>query len=280
MMLAYTGMTLSIQVRDEAALAQATGRPDQGNQPGPGSAAAGGRGADPPQFRKKDGPQTQYVLEFPPGSVPDGPIAACLPNDRPGQGTTDPQRHVGRAREKALALVRGAAERRWSATGRVRASGRAASRRIRSMLAISDPRETMPVMIENLPQIVQALKAQMASAREEAPGPQFDLKIDPEKLPRADQLRPLLFPASTAADRRRPGDRHPPARGGPQRHLAVHQRGPGRAPAARRLSRRARRPAAPSAPTTSSRSCWRCTTIHSANNAFPDDITDKDGKPL
>ena len=79
MMLAYTGMTLSIQVNDEAALRKQLDVLIKGiNQVlAQGPQAAGG--ADPPQLRKKEGPHTEYILEFPPGSVPEGPLAAFSP---------------------------------------------------------------------------------------------------------------------------------------------------------------------------------------------------------
>ena len=107
------------------------------------------------------------------------------------------------------------------------------------------------------------------------------LHVDPEKIPRADELSPLLLPGvarrSTSTTR------------GPPRVCASRSPASARRPPAacwsrcccRRCSRPARRPAVPSASTTSSRSAWRCTTTTSANNAFPGPaITDKDGKPL
>ena len=67
------------------------------------------------------------------------------------------------------------------------------------LLNVADPRDTLPAIIENLPAIAQAFNAQLAQARRGRPGgPELSIRIDADKLPTADQLRPLLFPASTA----------------------------------------------------------------------------------
>jgi prepilin-type processing-associated H-X9-DG protein len=275
-MAAYTGVTLTFQVRDEGAVRRQLEVLIKGinqvlvQRP----AAAGG---DPPQFRKKDGPRTEYVLEFPPGSIPDGPLGMLSPTialDKEQLSISA----TSAAAEKALALVASPADKRWSATD---AYVRVAERIPRNlmMLVITDPRETMPAVIESLPAIVQALNTQMAQARGSRDGPEFNLRVDPQKLPRADQLRPLLFPASTS--------------------LTVDAQG----------IQILHREAVPSltSPTTSgflvglllpatqsAREAARraqCTNnikqimlamhnYHSANNSFPSDITDKDGKPL
>jgi prepilin-type processing-associated H-X9-DG protein len=182
------------------------------------------------------------------------------------------------AAEKALALVAGPADKRWSVTG---AYVRVAERIPRNlmMLVITDPRETMPAVIENLPAIAQALNAQIAQGRGGRDGPEFNLRIDPRKLPRADQLRPLLFPASTSLtvdaqgiqvlQREAVPSLTSPATSGVLVALLLPA-----TQSAREAARRA-----------------QCTNnikqimlaMHnylSANNSFPRDITDKDGKPL
>ena len=194
-MAAYTGLTLTFQVRDEAALSKQLEVLIKGINQVLAQRPPGG-GADAPQFRKKDGPRTEYVLEFPPGSIPDGPLGMLSPTI-----ALDKEQLIisgtSAAAEKALALVAGPADKRWSATG---ACVRVAERIPRNlmMLVITDPRETMPAVIENLPAIAQALNTQMAQGRGGRDGPEFNLRIDPQKLPKADQLRPLLFPASTS----------------------------------------------------------------------------------
>ena len=73
------------------------------------------------------------------------------------------------------------------------------------ILNVADPRDTLPVLIDNLPAIAQAYNSQvqqasrMAQARGGRPGPDMSVNLDANKLPKAEQLRPLLFPASTAS---------------------------------------------------------------------------------
>ena len=275
-MAAYTGLTLTFQVRDEAALSKQLEVLVKGINQVLAQRPPGG-GADAPQFRKKDGPRTEYVLEFPPGSIPDGPLGTLSPTI-----ALDKEQLIisatSAAAEKALALVAGPADKRWSVTG---AYVRVAERIPRNlmMLVITDPRETMPAVIENLPAIAQALNAQIAQGRGGRDGPEFNLRIDPRKLPRADQLRPLLFPASTSLtvdaqgiqvlQREAVPSLTSPATSGVLVALLLPA-----TQSAREAARRA-----------------QCTNnikqimlaMHnylSANNSFPRDITDKDGKPL
>ena len=273
---AYSGLTLTFQVQDQAALGKNLDVLVKGINQVLGQRPPGG-GADAPQIRKKDGPRTEYVLEFPPGMLPEGPLSMLSPTI-----ALDKEQLIisgtSAGAEKALALVAGPAENRWSATG---AFARVAERIPHNlmMLVITDPRETMPAIMESLPAIAEALNTQMAQAGGGRNGPAFNLRIDAEKLPKADQLRPLLFPASTSLTVDAQGihilQREPvpsltsPTTSGVLVALLL--------PAVQASREAARRN--------------QCTNnikqimlamhnYHAANNAFPRDYTDKDGKPL
>ncbi|MGC8638270.1 MAG: DUF1559 domain-containing protein [Isosphaeraceae bacterium] len=272
----YTGLTITIEVRDEAALAKQLDVLIKGinnilAQQRPGGAD------DAPQLRKKAGPSFEYVLEFPPGMVPDGPIGMFSPTialDKEQlvlSGTTA-------GAEKALALSAARAERRWSAS---KANARMVERLPRklTMLMVIDPRETMPVLIENLPQIVQALNTQMANARRGRPGPDLNIQIDASKLPNADQLQPFLFPASTAVtvddqgiqflQREAVPSITSPTTSGILAGLLLPAVG---------SAREAARHAQCTNNLKQIMLAWH--NYHSANNVFPHYINDKNGKPL
>ena len=268
MMLAYTGMTLSIQVKDEAALRKQLEVLIKGiNQVlAQGPQAAGG--ADPPQLRKKEGPHTQYVLEFPPGSVPEGPFAAFSPTIALDKEQLIISGTIGGGREGAGA---GPGVARAALVGHrcVRASGGAAPPEHDHAGGRRSSRDHASRDREPARRSSRRSTTQMAATRPGGPGPQFDLKIDPAKLPRAEQLRPLLFPASTALTVDDQGINFLQREPVPSLTSPSTAGSSGRAHAARRLSRRARRPAAPSAPTTSSRSCWRGTIIIPQTTSSP-----------
>ena len=123
-MTAYMGLTLTLQVQDGAALGKQLEVLFKGINQVLAQRPPGG--ADAPQFRKKDGPSTEYVLEFPPGSVPDGPMSMFSPTI-----ALDKEQLIisgtSAAAEKAMALATGPAENRWSATRWRRSGGRSDS---------------------------------------------------------------------------------------------------------------------------------------------------------
>ena len=92
-------------------------------------------------------------------------------------------------------------DRLWSPTGEaVPMARRLPSNMV--FLNVSDPRETLPGLIANLPTIVHSLEMAMAQAARQRGGPDQEdglgLKIKPELVPQAGEVRRHLFPASAA----------------------------------------------------------------------------------
>ena len=149
---------------------------------------------------------------------------------------------------------------------------------------VSDPRDTMPALVENVPSLLQQANAAIAQSQRQAgrAGGGLALRVDPDKVPRASELRRLLFPASTA--------------------IAVDQQGlnlvirepipsissPGTSAVAIALllpavqsAREAARLARSQCVNNLKQIGFAFHNYHSANNAFPRAaITDKQGKPL
>jgi prepilin-type processing-associated H-X9-DG protein len=279
MVLPYTGMTLSLQVRDHAAIARrfeglikSINRLIATRQP----AAAGG--AEPPEFRRRTGPVDEYVLEFPPGSVPAGPLAMFSPTI-----ALDKEQLViagtSAAAEKALSLTGAPADRRWAPTEKyLPMSERVPVQLV--VLNVADPRDALPAMVDNLPAIVQAFNSQVAAqSRRGRPGPAPSLRLDAEKLPTAEQLRPLLFPASTSVSVDAQGitllqrEAIPSLTSPTTSGILVALLLPA-VQSAREAARRAQ------CANNFRQILLAAHNYHSANNIFPRDLTDNVGKPL
>ncbi len=199
------GATITAQVRDEAALSRAIDPVmKQANRlldemAGPPGARPAGAGL---AFHKEEGGRPRYVLDLPQGMIPP-PFSTLF---RPTVILGQEQLAVGAstaAAERAAGLSTAKADGRWQPD----ASFTPVIRRLPAKmiaLRIGDPRETLTAVVQALPVLAQTINAQVAARRRQfrgnfPGGPAGDiLKIEPDSLPRDDELIPRLFPASTA----------------------------------------------------------------------------------
>ncbi|MDR3620423.1 MAG: DUF1559 domain-containing protein [Paludisphaera borealis] len=194
MFFAYGGLVISAQTADEAALgAKLEGVVKIINQ----AVAEQAKGVPkPPRFVRQDGPGVEYVMDLseigPPGLLG----AAFSPTIALAKG----QLIVAASRDaarKAVGVAGAGPDGRWKPTEAFIPLAERLPRGM-AMLLVSDVRDTLPAAIESLPQVVPMLNAQIAQATRGKGGPDLRIKIDPTKVPPADQLRALLFPASFA----------------------------------------------------------------------------------
>ena len=165
----FTGLTLAAQVRDQAAmtrafdpLLRAINVILQMQRRGPN--------APPLAFRKQDGPRLTYVLDLPQGGLPPQILAMFQPTITLGKdqlvfaATTD-------AADRAINVSTIAPGQRWQASGAFVPMARRLPENF-VLLNVSDPRDTLPAAVENLPALVQQLNGLLLpavlSAREEA----------------------------------------------------------------------------------------------------------------
>jgi len=162
----YTGLTLSVQVRDAAAVAKAfdpvmtalnriikqraAARPNPAN---PGAATF--------EFRRLPTARPAYVLDLPPGSLPPQFLAMFQPTVLLGAD----QLALGATTAAAEQAVAGGP--RWQPAGAFISMER---RLPESMvfLSINDPRDSIPALVEKLPVLVQQLNATMLPAVQSA----------------------------------------------------------------------------------------------------------------
>jgi len=165
----YTGLTLSVQVRNAAAVAKAFDpvmtalnrilKQQAAARPNPANAGAGSF-----EFRRLPTARPAYVLDLPPGSLPPQFSAMFQPTVILGTN----QLVLGATTAAAEQALAGGP--RWQPTGAFIPMGRRLPGSL-VFLNISDPRDSIPALIEKLPIVVQQLNAMLPaveSAREAA----------------------------------------------------------------------------------------------------------------
>ena len=137
-----------------------------------------------------------FELILPEGSVPPGPLTGMRPTLQIGEKYLAIGTMPGGA-SRAL----DAAEGRSPAWKPADAQVAMADLLPKSMvgLIVSDPRQTLPVLVGNLPTLLATANAALAN-RPGPPGqgPAIPIEVDPAKLPTAEDLTARLFPASSA----------------------------------------------------------------------------------
>ncbi len=233
------------------------------------------------EVRKLAG-QVGFELNIPEGAVPPGPLTAIKPTLLIGEKYLAFGTMPGAAR-KAL----DAAEGRGPAWKPAEAQVAMMNLLPKGMIAlsVSDPRQTLPPLVENLPTLLAVANQNLANRPGPggpggAAGPAIPIEVDAAKIPPADQLTARLFPASSALVVDAEGVR-----------LIGRESLPNVAsPGAVGVMTALLLPAVQSAREAARRS--QCVNnikqiglamhnFHSANNSFPAAaIADKDGKPL
>ncbi len=192
----FNGLTLTFEVHDEAALAKSLDTLiGHANDLIRQQQAARGGNAPAIEFTRAAGQQHGYVLNFPAGTLPPGPLASLQPTillsaDRLGIGST-----TAAARK---AMQPKAPDGVWKPTGVFAPVARRLPRGM-ILLYVSDPRDSLPGAIAMIPMVVPQINAAIGQERRKAGKPVGPtLHIDPDQVPTADELRSRLFPATTA----------------------------------------------------------------------------------
>lgn len=262
-------VTLAIQTDDQAAIAKVA---DKLVEVATQALAANEKR---PEFRKAEGANPGYSIEFPPEELT-GPFTNMRPTllvgkDRLVIATKPP------AARKAAALPAGG-KGLWTPTEAFIPMVEQLPKDL-VVLNVSDARDIVATLMSALPALIQNLNNQLMNAQRRGGGA-LPIKLDPNKIPKSEDLRSRLFPSSftVAVDRRGirlnsrealPSIYSPMASG-----VLIAMLLPARQ-AAQEAARRAQ------CVNNLKQMALAMHNYHAANNTFPAQaITDKDGKPL
>ncbi len=203
------GLTVAMQARDEALTPKLDTIVDAINiiirsqqEAAQRRAGADPDAATPPiEFRKQAGStQPMYVLNLPTGTVPPAVKMLIRPTLKLGKN----QLVLGAstaAANRSFNLATLPADQLWKPTEKFEPMARRLPREM-IFLTVNDPRDTLPALVESLPALIPQLNARLqgqapgqANGQPAKPGP---FHVEPADIPKADELKALLFPASLA----------------------------------------------------------------------------------
>ena len=151
-----------------------------------------------PQIQKVAGPTPGYRLVLPPGTVPPQFAAALDPTILIGKR----QFVLGLTGAEARAAVAGA--KTWT-PGPDFAAAFAKLPGNLIALSVEDPRATLPPLVAAAPTMITALNGMVAAQPARPGAAKFQLKLDPSRVPTADEVSRRLFPNTMAVTLDREG---------------------------------------------------------------------------
>ncbi len=199
------GLTVAMQARDEALAPKLDTIVDAINiiirsqqEAAQRRAGANLDAATPPiEFRKQAGSmQPMYVLNLPTGTVPPAVKMLIRPTLKLGKN----QLVLGAstaAANRSFNIATLPADQLWKPTEKFEPMARRLPREM-IFLTINDSRDTLPALVESLPALIPQLNARLqgqANVQPAKPGP---FHVEADDVPKSDELKALLFPASLA----------------------------------------------------------------------------------
>jgi Protein of unknown function (DUF1559) len=188
------GVTISVQVRDQVSADKAFDSLMEtlNSHLMQRRKASGASNAPVLQFEKRSGSHSRHELDLAAGGIRGLLAEICRPTVVVGEN----QLAIGATPAAAdRTLAAGDTEESW----RPSEAFLPVTRRVPTSLIflnLSDPRESIPALIEDLPVAIQRINGMIAEPKDQSGG--AALRVDPEKVPRAAELRPWLFPAFAA----------------------------------------------------------------------------------